>query len=90
VLAYHFLRSAEEALTADELDRRIEAWFTRRWEAEFDFEVADGVGKLRRLRLIDDTDGRLSAVPLTEATRRLDETWDNLFVYNASPRPAEV
>jgi hypothetical protein len=27
-------------------------------------------------------------VPLTEATRRLDETWDNLFVYNTSPRPA--
>ena len=40
--------------------------------------------------LIDDTDGRLSAVPLTEATRRLDETWDNLFAYNTSPRPAEV
>ena len=82
VLAYHFLRSAEGALTADELDRRIEDWFARRWGIEFDFEVADGVGKLRRLRLIDDTDGRLSAVPLAEATRRLDETWDNLFVYN--------
>jgi hypothetical protein len=89
VLAYHFLRSAEEPLTADELDRRIEAWFVRRWDSEFDFEVADGVGKLRRLRLIDDTDGRLSPVPLAEATRRLDETWDNLFLYN-TPRPAEV
>ena len=88
VLAYHFLRSAEGTLTADELDRRIEAWFARTWGIEFDFEVADGVGKLRRLRLIDDTDGRLSAVPLTEATRRLDETWDNLFAYNTSPGPA--
>lgn len=86
VLAYHFLRSAEEAITADELDRRIEGWFKRRWGTEFDFEVADGVGKLRRLRLIDDTDGRLSAVPLPEACRRLDETWDNLFAYNTSPR----
>ena len=57
VLAYHFLRSAEEALTADELDQRIEDWFTRRWDTEFDFEVDDGVGKLRRLRLIDDTGG---------------------------------
>ena len=82
VLAYHFLRSAEGALTADELDRRIEDWFARRWEAEYDFEVADGVRKLRRLRLIDDTEGRLSAVALDEAARRLDETWDDLFVYN--------
>jgi hypothetical protein len=82
VLAYHFLRTAEGALTADELDRRIEDWFARRWEAEFDFEVADGVRKLRRLRLIDDTEGKLSAVALEEAARRLDETWDDLFVYN--------
>jgi len=90
VLAYHFLRSAEGALTADELDERIEAWFARRWGAEFDFEVADGVRKLRRLRLVDDTGGGLEAVPLVEATRRLDETWDNLFTYNTSPRPAGV
>jgi len=82
VLAYHFLRTAEGALTADELDRRIEDWFARRWEAEFDFEVADGVRKLRRLRLMDDTEGKLSAVALEEAARRLDETWDDLFVYN--------
>lgn len=84
VLAYHFLRRAEGPLTAAELDRRIEAWFAQRWDAEFDFEVADGVGKLRRLHLVDDTDGRLAAVPLEEATRRLDETWDNLFRYNLS------
>lgn len=90
LLAYHFLHSAAEALTADELDQRIEAWFARRWGAVFDFEVADGVRKLRRLRLVDDAEGRLSAVPLVEATRRLDETWDNLFAYNTSSRPAEV
>jgi hypothetical protein len=34
--------------------------------------------------------GGLEAVPLVEATRRLDETWDNLFTYNTSPRPAGV
>jgi len=32
--------------------------------------------------LIDDTEGKLSAVALEEAARRLDETWDDLFVYN--------
>lgn len=86
VLAYHFLRTAEGPLTADELDRRIEGWFASRWDATFDFEVDDGVGKLRRLRLADeDGQGRLTAVSLDEAKRRLDETWDNLFTYNASP-----
>jgi hypothetical protein len=90
VLAYHFLRSAQGALTADELDRRIETWFARRWGVEFDFEVADGLRKLRRLRLVEEAGDQLSAVPLSEATRRLDETWDNLFVYNTPSRPARV
>jgi Protein of unknown function (DUF3754) len=87
VLAYHFLRTAGRPLTAAELDRRIEDWFTERWNATFDFEVDDGVGKLRRMRLVDDDgQGRLTAVPLDEAKRRLDQIWDDLFAYEAPPR----
>jgi hypothetical protein len=87
VLAYHFLRTAGMPLTAAELDGRIEDWFARRWEATLDFEVDDGVGKLRRLRLVDDDgQGRLTAVALDEAKRRLDETWDDLFAYHAGER----
>jgi hypothetical protein len=91
VLAYHFLRAAERPLTAEELDERIERWFADKWDATFDFEVDDGVGKLRRLELVEeDEQGRLSAVTLDEAKRRLDETWDNLFTYNAQPRAANI
>jgi hypothetical protein len=87
VLAYHFLRTAGTPLTPAELDGRIEDWFARRWEATLDFEVDDGVEKLRRLRLVrddegDDGQGRLAAVSLDEAKRRLDETWDGLFAYH--------
>jgi hypothetical protein len=86
VLAYHFLRTAGQPLTEDELDKRIEDWFASKWDAVFDFEVDDGVGKLHRLRLVDDDgQGRLTAVSLDEAKRRLDETWDNLFAYHAAP-----
>jgi Protein of unknown function (DUF3754) len=91
VLAYHFLRTAERPLDAAELDRRVEDWFVRRWDAAFDFEVADGVRKLRRLRLVDDDgQGRLSAVPLDEAKRRLDRTWDDRFTYSARPSVTEA
>ena len=91
VLAYHFLRTAARPLTAEALDRRIADWFTRRWETAFDFEGDDGVGKLRRLRLVDDDgQGRLTAVTVDEATRRLDQIWDNLFAYHAPPRPDEA
>ena len=91
VLAYHFLRTAEGAAhrrRAGPADRGVVRPALGR---EFDFEVADGVRKLRRLRLVDDDgQGRLSAVPLDEATRRLDETWDDLFAYNAAPRAVET
>ncbi len=90
VLAYHFLRTAGRPLTAAELDRRIEDWFARRWEASFDFEVDDGVSKLRRLGLVDEVRGRLTAVPLDEAKRRLDRTWDDLFAYHTRPHAAEA
>lgn len=89
VLAYHFLRSAGRPLTPAELDRRIEDWFARRWEAAFNFDVHGGVGTLHRLRLVDeDGNGRLTAVTPEEATRRLDEVWDNLFTIDRSPRAA--
>jgi hypothetical protein len=84
VLAYHFLHTAGRPLSPEELDRRIEEWFARRWDAGFDFEVADGVGKLRRLGLVEeDAQGRLTAVTLDEAKRRLDRIWDDLFAYPA-------
>ena len=87
VLAYHFLRTAGEPLTAAELDGRIERWFVERWSATFDFEVDDGMRKLRCLQLVgDDGQDRVSAVPLDEAKSRLDETWDGLFAYPAGPR----
>ena len=91
VLAYHFLRTADGPLTATELDRRIEDWFTRRWDAAFDFDVNDGVGKLHRLRLVDeDGQGRLTAVTLDEAKRRLDQIWDDLFAYPAPVRRVDA
>jgi hypothetical protein len=91
VLAYHFLRTAGQPLTEEELDKRIEGWFAQKWEATFDFEVDDGVGKLRRLELVDeDGQGRLTAVTLDEAKRRLDEIWDNLFTYHEQRQATEA
>jgi hypothetical protein len=79
LLAYHFLRIAGRPLTAEELDRRIEEWFATRWDAVFDFEVDDGVRKLRELSLAtEDEDARLSAVPLDEAQRQVKRIWERL------------
>lgn len=82
LIAYHFLRREDRPLAPAELDRRIEDWFSQRWAAVFDFEIDDGMAKLRRLGLVDeDGEGRFTAVPLDDAKYRLDRTWDGLFDY---------
>jgi len=90
VLAYHFLRTAEGPLTLAELDRRVEAWLNKRSDNRVDFEVHDGVGKLRRLGLVEeDEPERLSAVALAEAKRRMDRIWDDIFTFNSAPAGQE-
>ncbi len=68
LLAYHFIRTAPKPLTAADLDRAIEDWFAQRWDARVNFEIEDGLRKLRELGLVrEDGTGTLSAVPLSEA-----------------------
>jgi hypothetical protein len=83
ILAYHFLRTASEPLAAADLDGRVEQWLARRADAPIDFEVADGLRKLRELSLVtEDEHGRVAAVGLDEAKKRLDRAWDNVFRYD--------
>jgi hypothetical protein len=83
LLAYHFVRTAPEPPTAAELDRRVQDFFATQWNTVFDFEVEDGLRKVRQLSLVAEDDaGRLHAVGLVEAKKRLDHEWDNLFSYN--------
>lgn len=83
LLSWYFLRTADRPLTSRELDDAIEGWFADHWDLHMDFEVRDGVDKLRTLQLVTPADdGRLTAVPIDEAMRRLDERWDRYFEYD--------
>jgi Protein of unknown function (DUF3754) len=89
LLAYHFVRGAPGPLTPAELDRRIEEWLAHRWEAVVDFDVEDGLRKLRELGLVtEDEAGQLSAVGLAEARRHLDQIGDDIFTENDQPSRA--
>lgn len=76
VCSWYFLRAAGRPLTAAELDDAVESWFAEELDIDIDFEVDDGLEKLRHLGLVDEDDDRLRAVPAEEALRRLDERWD--------------
>ncbi len=84
LLAWYFLRASEHPLTVEDLDDAIEAWFADHHDLRMDFEVHDGVAKLRALRLVteDGSGDHLQAVPIDDALRRLDERWDEYFSYH--------
>lgn len=83
VLAYHLLRLSGSPLTVDELRARADDWLERRSGVRVRFDVEDGLGTLRRLKLLTEHDGNsFSVVPLADAKRRIDHIWDNVFSYN--------
>ena len=81
ILAYYYLwrRAPHEGFSGDELDREIESLLCVAAGHDVDFEVADALAKLSRLKLADQSsDGRWTAVPIEEATARLKTQWAKL------------
>ena len=79
ILAYYFLVARAQALTSAELDAAIEQWFRERWQCEINFEIEDGLNKLKEAGLVNCSQDRWSAVSLKEAMQRLDKRWDDYF-----------
>jgi len=78
LLAYHFL-SLDGPAPADDLDRRAEAWVLDLTGREADFDVHDGLARLKDLGLAHPADGLWTAVAPEEAARILDARWDGAF-----------
>jgi hypothetical protein len=88
-LAYHFLLTAGEGCTEEELDRRIEQWLKQSFDIDIDFECDDALAKLDRLHLLRHQGDRVSVLPLDEALVRLDRQWDDYFQYAGAPAEAK-
>ena len=78
ILAYYFLL-ARGAMMREQLDSTIENWLTEKWHCDVDFEIEDALNKLKVLSLVTEDNGKLSAVALDRAIKRLDDRWDNYF-----------
>jgi hypothetical protein len=82
VLAYFFLwrEAGPRGWTTDELDRRIEEWLRSVLDADIDFEVEDGTGKLQKFGLVEEVDpNRWRARSIVEAVTELDNRWDQWY-----------
>jgi hypothetical protein len=81
ILAYYFLLThADKQYTQEELDRAIEAYIKAQYGVKIDFEVDDGLRKLRNEGiLIEEADGKLKVLDLHQASACLDKQWDHFF-----------
>lgn len=84
ILAYYFLHvNTKHNYTQDSLDREIENYIQQKYGVAIDFEVADGLRKLRQEGLLkEQAGGILKVLPLDDACAVLDKQWDNFFQYN--------
>ncbi|HLH90834.1 MAG TPA: TMEM143 family protein [Xanthobacteraceae bacterium] len=87
-LAYYFLRAAGPPSTQAELDRHIEEWLEATFRVEVDFEVAEALAKLERLKLLRRDGEKLTVPALDDALAILDRTWVDFFPLRAAPAPS--
>ena len=79
LLAYHGLLTASAPLSREVLEARVEALLARRFGVTADFEIDTALARLKGLDLIDESNGLLSVLPVSEALARLQREWQEFF-----------
>jgi hypothetical protein len=79
MLAYYGLLAAPAPLDRAALDRRIESLLTQTFQLSVDFEIDDALGKLARLGILHENEGRYSVLAPAVAMQQLDRVWDDFF-----------
>jgi Protein of unknown function (DUF3754) len=81
ILSYFFLLQ-HKSLTADDLDQLIEKFMQEHYSINMDFEVSDGIQKLKEMDLlqINQSDSeQLAAIPMTSAENSLKLIWNKII-----------
>jgi len=80
ILAYFFLSyQPQPRHTLASLDQTIETYLTTQYGLHVDFEIEDGIGKLKKSGLVEaHPNGEFSAISFTDALQKLNAEWDNL------------
>ena len=79
ILGNYFLPISPEAITAEQLDTRIEIWFADKYDFHINFEIEDALNKLMRFGLIKNNGDLYTVTALELAQKRLNNKWNHLF-----------
>jgi hypothetical protein len=86
LLVCYCLIAAPEPVTRAALDASIGELLLRRFGFSADFEIGEALTRLKRLGLLCESDGMLSALPLPAAIERLQAEWAQLLRPSAGSR----
>src|SRR5262249_60523867 len=86
-LAYCFLTTAATPLRQPELETRVERWLADTFKVDVEFEVAEALSKLARLKLLHRDGEALAVLPLDEALAALERMWAGFFPVGAESNP---
>ena len=81
LLAYYFLLTSDKPLSRPPLDLKIEKWLKSQWDTSVDFEIDDALEKLIKLELVNEKEGKFTAIPIKDALKKLDQRWDAFFSF---------
>ncbi|MDB5574838.1 MAG: uncharacterized protein JWR80_14 [Bradyrhizobium sp.] len=79
LLAYYCLSTAAEPLTPAALGTSIDEFLSQRFGVSADFAIDEALTRLKRLGLLSESGGMLSALPLPAAIERLETEWAQLL-----------
>jgi hypothetical protein len=91
ILAYYFIHTnPDKKYTQKLLDQEIENYIQEKYEIAIDFEVEDGLRKLKQEGLLKEEQGILTVLNLSQACTCLDKQWDEFFTYNQNQMNGEL
>jgi hypothetical protein len=77
MLGYYCLLkyAPEKGWTSQQLDDFIELFFTQHFVKKIDYDVVDGIKKLKSLGLVEESETMLKAIPIENALQKLQTKW---------------
>jgi hypothetical protein len=72
-------------VTSEQLDNKIEQWFSEQFDFQIDFEIADALAKLERFSIVESVNGQYTGIVISVAKVELVSQWDRLFNFSKAP-----
>lgn len=79
ITAYLFLVKENKPILSEDLNHKIETFFKEELDTDVFFEIDDALRKLFEFEIIEKSEGKIKAVGMDEALRKLNLQWNGFY-----------